>query len=101
MKIYSILVVGIVSLGVRCRHHTIDHVVSMLDNALVQLLIFLLTLFEFLFVVQHHFFLLSQDLLYDLVLVLTKLIYSLICLNLKSFVFVTNLLQVFEVLVDK
>ena len=85
---------------VRRRHQTINHVVSMFDHALVQLLIFFLTLFEFLFIVQHHFFLLSQDLLYDLVLVLTKLINSLVRLNLKSFVLVANLIQVFEVFVD-
>ena len=88
-------------MGVRRRHHATNHIMPMLDNALVQLLIFLLTLCKLLFVVNYHFFLLSQDLLYDLVLILTKLINSLISLNLKSFVFVTNLLQVFEVLVDK
>ena len=85
---------------VRRRHQAVNHIVSMFDHALVQLLIFFLTLFEFLFVVQHHFFLLSQDLLYDLVLVLTKLINSLVRLNLKSLVLVTNLIQVFEVFVD-
>ena len=87
-------------MSVRCCHNTINHIMPMLDYAFVQRLIFLFPLLKLLFIVKHHFFLLSQDLLYHLVLVLTKFINSLVRLNFKLYVFVTNNLQVLEVLID-
>ena len=73
----------------------------MLNNAFAQLLVFFFTIFELLFIVKYHFFLLPQDLLNDLVLILSQLIDSIIRLHSERFVLLTHTLETLKVLVSQ
>lgn len=70
----------------------------MLDNSFVELLVLLLALLKLLFVVDHHFLLLPQDLLDDLVLVLAQLIHSVISLKFQLRILLFQGFQALEAL---
>ena len=71
----------------------------MLHNTFVQLLILFLTLLEPFLVVEDHFLLLPQDLLDDLMLVLSELVHGVVRLQSELLVLLPHALQAPEVLV--
>ena len=78
-----------------------NHVLPVLHNTFIQLFVLFLAPLELLFIVKHHFLLLSQDLLNDLVLVRSKLVNSVICLHSELVVLLAHPLQTLEVLVSQ
>lgn len=73
----------------------------MLDDSLVELPVFLLTLLELLLVLEHNLLLSAEDLLDDLVLVLTHLVNGIVCLHTQFVVLFTDSLDLPEVVLGQ